>query len=70
LEVKDRAEGGRDSGETGERFWQPESFDRVIRDEQEMVAVRRYIRRNPVKPGLCEKEEEWRWGSAWVGWKK
>lgn len=51
----------------GERFWQPESFDRIIRDEEEMVRIRQYIRRNPVKAGLCANEEEWKWGSAWSG---
>lgn len=57
-------------GKTGKRFWQPESFDRVIRDDDEMRRVRRYIRRNPLKAGLCLKEEEWGWGSAWTGSKK
>jgi REP element-mobilizing transposase RayT len=57
-------------GKTGVRFWQPESFDRVIRDMDEIVKVRRYIRRNPVKAGFCAREEDWRWGSAWAGWKK
>jgi REP element-mobilizing transposase RayT len=51
-------------GKTGQRFWQPESFDRVIRDADEMLRVRRYIRRNPVKAGLCTKEEQWKWSSA------
>jgi len=49
------------------RSWQPESFNRVVRDEKEMVRVRRYIRRNPAKAGLCKREEEWRWASAWAG---
>ncbi len=56
-------------GKTGQRFWQPESFDRVIRDDDEMRRVRRYIRRNPVKAGLCAKEKDWKWSSAWTGWK-
>ena len=63
-------EANRVLGMTGKRFWQPESFDRVIRDEKEMAAVRRYIRRNPVKAGLCATEQDWRWGSAWTGWSK
>lgn len=53
---------------TGKRFWQPESFDRVIRDDDEMRRVRKYIRRNPVKARLCAKEEDWKWSSAWTGW--
>ncbi len=54
-------------GRTGERFWQVESFDHWIRDEAEMNRIRRYIRANPVKAGLCVSPEEWRWGSAWRG---
>ena len=52
-------------GQTGQRFWQPESFDCVIRDDDEMLRVQRYIRRNPVKAGLCIQEEQWKWSSAW-----
>ena len=33
----------------GQRFWQPESFDRIIRGDAEKSAVRRYIRQNSVK---------------------
>jgi REP element-mobilizing transposase RayT len=54
-------------GTTGEAFWQTESFDHWIRDDVEKSRIRRYIRANPVKAGLCLKPEEWRWSSAWVG---
>jgi len=53
---------------TGESFWQPESFDHWVRDDDEKARIRRYIRNNPVKAGLCAQPEEWRWGSAWPGW--
>jgi putative transposase len=49
---------------TGERFWQPETFDRIIRNDEEKARVRRYIRRNPVKSRLCAREQEWPWSSA------
>lgn len=52
----------------GERFWQPESFDRIIRDERENAAVRKYIRQNPVKAGLCAHEEQWKFSSAHPAW--
>jgi len=52
---------------TGETFWQKESFDHWIRDDTEKARLRRYIRSNPVKAGLCASPEEWRWGSAWRG---
>jgi putative transposase len=34
--------------------WQPRYFDRVIRDEQELSAVRNYIRNNPLEWALDE----------------
>lgn len=52
-------------GRTGETFWQPESFDHWIRDDEEKSRIRRYVRANPVKAGLCATAEDWRWSSAW-----
>jgi adenine-specific DNA methylase/REP element-mobilizing transposase RayT len=49
-------------------FWMVDYFDRCVRDERHLAAVRAYIRENPVKAGLCATAEEWRWGSAWAGW--
>jgi REP element-mobilizing transposase RayT len=57
-------------GRTGHRFWQPESYDHWIRGDREKERIRRYIRNNPVKAGLCQSPEAWRWGSAWPGWKQ
>jgi REP element-mobilizing transposase RayT len=51
-------------GRTGV-FWQAESFDHWIRDDAEKSRIRRYIRGNPVKAGLCAQPEDWRWGGAW-----
>ncbi|PJB05673.1 MAG: hypothetical protein CO126_03110 [Hydrogenophilales bacterium CG_4_9_14_3_um_filter_63_34] len=45
--------------------WQRESFDRVVRDDDEMRALAAYIRRNPVKAGLCGEEDGFRFSSAW-----
>ncbi len=49
---------------TGETFWQHESYDHWIRDDEEKSRIRRYIRNNPVKAKLCQSPEEWRWSSA------
>ena len=49
---------------TGQPFWQPESYDHWIRDDDEKARIRRYIRQNPVTARLCESPEAWRWGSA------
>ena len=53
-------------GKSG-RFWAPDFFDRLIRDEQHLARARRYIRMNPVKAGLCQSPEDWQWGSVWAG---
>lgn len=47
------------------KFWQKESFDRYVRDERHYHNAVAYIERNPVKAGLCEKPEDWRWSSAY-----
>ena len=46
------------------RFWQPEYFDRFIRDEEHFGKAVRYIENNPVKAGLAKSPEEWPFGSA------
>ena len=33
-------------------MWQPRYYDRIIRDERELDAVREYIRNNPMKSGV------------------
>jgi REP element-mobilizing transposase RayT len=55
-------------GATGEMFWQPESYDHWIRNDEEKARICRYIRMNPVKAGLCKAPEDWKWSSAWPGW--
>ena len=56
-------EANRILGRSGE-FWMTDYFDRFIRDEKHLAAVREYIRNNPVKAGLVEKPEDWKWSSA------
>jgi REP-associated tyrosine transposase len=56
-------------GKTGESFWQRESYDHWMRNDEEKARIRRYIRMNPVNAKLCKAPEEWQWGSAWPGWK-
>lgn len=45
-------------------FWMADYYDRFIRDAKHLETVRRYIRENPVKAGLCREAEDWRWSSA------
>jgi putative transposase len=51
-------------GSTGRPFWQAESYDRCVRDAVEFERVWRYVERNPVKAGLVERVEDFRWSSA------
>lgn len=46
------------------RFWQPEYFDRLIRDERHLEAAIRYTEGNPVKAGLVESPGDWPFSSV------
>ncbi len=46
-------------GETG-GFWQRESYDHCVRDEDELERIVAYVHGNPVVPGLVERAEEYR----------
>ncbi len=46
-------------GRTG-LLWQEESFDRIIRDEEHLFNLIRYVGNNPRKAGLPEKQ--------WMRW--
>ena len=46
-----------------EHFWQKRYFDRNIRDEQQFKEKLRYLHRNPVQRGLCQRPEDWEWSS-------
>ncbi len=42
-------------------FWQHESYDHIIRNYKELIDTVKYILNNPVKAGLCNKAEDWKW---------
>jgi hypothetical protein len=46
-----------------ELFWQKRYYDFNIRNHEQFVEKLRYIHRNPVKSGLCERPEDWEWSS-------
>lgn len=50
-------------GDSGS-VWQPDYFDRLIRDEGHFERVLRYIEWNPVKAGLCSDPKHWPHSSA------
>jgi putative transposase len=47
----------------GEHFWQERYYDFNVRTAKKKIEKLRYIHRNPVKRGLVEKPEDWRWSS-------
>jgi REP element-mobilizing transposase RayT len=46
------------------RLWEPDFFDRMIRDDKHYEAVRRYIEWNPVKAKLCSDPKLWGFSSC------
>jgi putative transposase len=50
---------------SGEPFWQPEYFDRQVRNEPEFAQIQQYIEWNPVKAGLVVQPEDFPWSSAY-----
>ena len=46
------------------QFWQEDYFDRFVRNEHHLERVIEYIDWIPVKAGLCERPEDWLFGSA------
>jgi putative transposase len=45
------------------RFWQVRYYDFPVWSEAKRIEKLRYIHRNPVKRGLCERPEDWKWSS-------
>ena len=46
------------------KFWMRGYWDRYIRNPEHLQTVLEYVHQNPVKAGLCDNAEEWRWSSA------
>jgi putative transposase len=44
-------------------FWLPRSYDFNVFTEKKKIEKLRYMHRNPVKRGLVELPEQWRWSS-------
>lgn len=51
-------------GLTGQPFWQGESYDHLVRSQEEFERIANYILQNPVRAGLGGSEEEYPWSSA------
>jgi putative DNA methylase len=51
-------------GFTGKPFWQDESYDHLVRGEQEFDKIRNYLEENPVRAGLVKGAIDYPWSSA------
>jgi hypothetical protein len=47
-------------------FWQGESYEHLIRDDEDLHRCCLYTLMNPVNAGLCARPEDWQWSSARV----
>jgi REP element-mobilizing transposase RayT len=57
-------EANRILGRTGFPFWQSESYDHWVRDSRELGRIVAYNENNPVKAGIVDSPEGYRWSSA------
>jgi REP element-mobilizing transposase RayT len=48
-------------------FWQKESYDHLVRDDDDLARCCVYTTMNPVNARLCERPEDWRWSSLFRG---
>jgi len=48
---------------TGRAFWQKESFDHLVRNDEDLYRCCHYTTANPVDAGLCTRAEDWKWSS-------
>jgi putative transposase len=45
------------------RFWQVRYYDLPVWSEEKRIEKLRYIHRNPVRRGLVQRPEDWKWSS-------
>ncbi len=43
------------------QFWHHESYDRLVRNREELYRIICYVLDNPLKAGLCKERHEWKW---------
>jgi len=47
-------------------FWQSESYEHLIRDDEDLHRCCLYTLLNPVNASLCAHPEQWKWSSAYM----
>jgi REP element-mobilizing transposase RayT len=45
-------------------FWQSESYEHLICDDEDLHRCCHYVLMNPVNARLCAQPEEWKWSSG------
>jgi len=54
-------------GQVGVTVWQDGYFDRAIREDEDVIAVARYIVANPLRAGLCQHIADYSlWDAVWL----
>ena len=48
------------------QFWQNESYEHLVRDDEDLHRCCHYTLMNPVNARLCARPEDWKWSSAYV----
>lgn len=43
------------------KFWEEESYDHEVRNEEELDRIVKYVLNNPVKTGLVKTWKDWKW---------
>src|SRR3982751_4247093 len=51
------------SDSTSDSLWQKRFYDFNVWSERKRIEKLRYMHRNPLKRGLVERLDQWRWGS-------
>jgi len=51
-------------GLTGKPFWQEESYDHLVRNDEKFNRIRGYIEENPARAGLVADASKYRWSSG------
>ena len=46
------------------RLWQPRFYEHIVRDDESLVEIARYILGNPVRKGLADRPEHWPWSGC------
>jgi len=67
------AKGINDAAKRTGEVWQEDTYDHIIRNQEDYVEKAKYIFENPKRAGLIENPADWPWwgrGSGEAGWRR